>query len=68
MFYNEQLSIQPKDAIAKNTDGQINRDRPIRDIVEATLKLNENIILDDSSKNLTTDNAISNTDKSPTAV
>ncbi len=68
MFYNEQLSIQPKDSIAKSSDGQINRDRPIRDIVEATLKLNENIILDDSSKNLTTDNAISNPDKSPTAV
>jgi hypothetical protein len=68
MFYNEQLSIQPKDAITKSSDGQINRDRPIRDIVEATLKLNENIILDDSSKNLTTDNTISNPDKSPTAV
>lgn len=41
MFYSEQLSIQPKDSIERSKDGQINKEKLIKDIVEGNLKLNE---------------------------
>ena len=65
MFYSEQLSIQPKDSIERSKDGQINREKPIKDIVEATLKLNEIFTAENASKIITTNDLNTNQDKSP---
>ena len=67
MFYTEQLSVQPKDSIEMSKEGQVNREKPIRDIVEETLKLNYIQTAENTSKVVTTNNVNTNSDKSPKA-
>ncbi len=60
MFYSEQLSIQSKDSIERSKDGQINKEKLIKDIVEANLKLNEIQSIETASKVITTNNLDTN--------
>lgn len=68
MFYSEQLSVQPKDTINFSTEGEVNKEKPIGGIVEASLKLNDLNTVETVSKVITTDNINSNGNKSPSAL